>query len=69
MSWTQIASWTLVLIGIVALLLAATSSRFSRIGPYSRRRLLFLAGAVSLVLAAGIFVAVTVYFSSRSMPV
>jgi len=69
MSWSQTTSWSLVLIGITALLFGLLSPHGARIGTFSRRRFFAVIGVASVVLAGAIFVGVTIFFSLRAMPV
>ncbi|MBK4347096.1 hypothetical protein [Lacisediminihabitans changchengi] len=69
MSWSQTTSWVLVIVGVVALLVGLLSPSRATLGRYSRRRFFVTAGAILVVAAGVLFVAVTIFWSSRAMPV
>lgn len=69
MSWSQTTSWVLVFIGVVALIVGLLSPGRARLGRFSQRRLFLVTGAIFLVAAGALFVAVTIFLSARAMPV
>ena len=68
MSWSQTTSWVLLYAGIAALLLGLLSPARARVGRASRRRFFVVTGAIFLVAAGALFVAVTMFLSSRAIP-
>jgi Na+/melibiose symporter-like transporter len=69
MSWSQTTSWVLVIVGLVAVIVGLVSPGRATVGRFSRRRFFIATGAILLVAAGVLFVAVTIFWSSRSMPV
>jgi hypothetical protein len=69
MSWSQTTSWVLVIVGIVAVLIGLISPGRATVGRHSQRRFFVATGAMLLAAAGLLFVAVTIFWSSRAMPV
>ena len=69
MTWSQVTSWVLAFVGVAALLIGLLSPGRSRVGRFSQRRFCAVTGAILLVAAGVLFIAVTIYWSSRAMPI
>jgi uncharacterized paraquat-inducible protein A len=69
MSWSQTTSWVLVVVGVAAVIVGLVSPPRVTLGRFSQRRFFVVTGVILLVAAGALFVAVTVFWSSRATPV
>ena len=69
MTWSQMTSWVLVLIGALAIFVGLLSPGRTKVGRFSQRRFFAVTGAILLVAAGVLFIAVTIYLSSRAIPI